>query len=930
MKNILRFMLFPALLLMIIWLKGDRQENSTLTPARLSHIAYLQELSNPLGLMPDTGFEAKLTYPYQAALQEYIMTMDPSSRKIPARRRYIAARNANVLKSRRKFKSGDTPIQWSELAANTGGRTRALMFDPNDPEHKKVWAGAVTGGLWYTDDITDLDASWIPVGDFWENLAIGCICSDPNDPRTFYVGTGEGQTAFVTYRESSGTGWGIMRSKDAGTTWELMPSTTDFAYITDIQVRDEGGSSVIYVGTMSGEYQGKYFRTLPEPGLYRSVDEGETWSQVLPELPGRAYSYNVSDIEITTAGRIFVGTVNDLKLEGGGRVLYSDDGVNWTVVDRFALETEGTSVLNVPGRVMIASAPSDPDRIYALYGAGAMGGNGILYIYCNAILRSDDGGSNWTKGPVPEFQDNPAHPANWAYIAWHALTAVVDPEEPDILYVGGCDIHRSGDGGATWLWISDTQMVSVHMKNNCRYVHADQHNLLFQPGSRDLLLNANDGGVFMTWNARDSVPCWYERNKDFNTMQYYTCAMDPEKDVVHFLGGTQDNSTMLYEGTGPVTDDGNRYLGGDGSYCFVDKDEPYVHIISTQWNNYAFSDNLHDTLFEFGNMFKSGLFVNPADYDSRSNTLFANAQLQEGVYRGNIIIVTGIPYNPSGRFKPLNVNTQVPFSAVRVSGHSPAQVPVLFIGTQSGRLFKVFDVFFSSPVIQEIGSPDFPSANISCIQLGNSEAELLVTFSNYGVPSVWVSRDGGESWQNREGNLPDIPVRWALWHPANCSHVLLATEVGIWSCRDIWSEEVLWEPELEGLANVRVDMMELREADNLVIAATHGRGMYTGIWEVPSDSLSGPPDQEGYVNLYPNPTTGKVTIEYKPRWNETIAVEVMDLRGRKVLDARFASYAGEYRKVLDLGGLAPGTYLIRVEMGTEVSVHRLVLAGRLD
>ncbi len=927
MKNLIRYCLVLTMLSALISLNGDRYERVIISQERKSHIAYIQSFSDDIRELPDTGFAAKLTYPYQAALQEYIMTMDPASRKIPVRRRYLAARGAIALKSRRKLKAGEELIQWEELEANTGGRTRALMFDPTDPDHRKVWAGAVTGGLWYTNDITDLSEPWRPVDDFWENLAIGCMCSDPNDPETFYVGTGEGQTAFITYRESSGTGWGIMRSGDAGETWEWMPSTAGFAYITDIQVRNENGNSVIYVGTKSGEYKGKYFNTLPENGLYRSTDGGETWNQVLPDVPGRDYSYNVADIEITSAGRIFVGTTNDLELEGGGRILYSDDGLSWTLVDQYANETMAAAVFNIPGRVVIESAPSDPERIYALYGTGAMGGNGILYIYCNFILRSDDGGVTWTKGPEPEFQGNPHHPANWAYIAWHALTAAVDPEDPDILYVGGCDIHRSDDGGASWNWISDTQEASLHVKNTCRYVHADQHSLVFQPGSRDFLLNANDGGVFMTWNARDSIPCWYERNEAFNTMQYYTCAMHPEKDVIHFLGGTQDNSTMLYDGTGPVTDDGNRYMGGDGAYCFVDMDEPYIHVISTQWNNYAFSYSLSDTLLNFGNMFKSGLFVNPADYDSRSNTLFANAQLQEGGYNDNIVIISNIPYNPSGRFKRVYTDANVPFSAVRISPHSPAQVPVLFLGTQSGRLFKVFDVYFNIPRAEEIDSPDFPAANISCIQVGNSEAELLVTFSNYGVPSVWISGDGGESWHNREGNLPDIPVRWAAWHPSNRDHVLLATEVGVWSCRDIWSEEVVWEPELEGLANVRVDMLEIRESDNLVIAATHGRGMYTGIWEVPSDSLKQPPTGEGYFNLYPNPTSGKVTIQYKPRWNELIGVEVIDYMGRKVLETSFSSYAGQFEKVLDLSGLGPGTYIIRIKMGTDVTTHRVVLSG---
>jgi photosystem II stability/assembly factor-like uncharacterized protein len=910
-------------------LQGDSNKHQSPGRARTLHISYLEGLGENLKSYPDTGFEAKFTYPYQAALQEYIMTMDPRTRKIPVDRRYESARKAISIKRAKerledKLKSGESAIHWNELPANTGGRARALMFDPNDPDHRKVWAGAVTGGLWYNEDITDPSVEWEPVDDFWESLAVGCICADPNDPQKLYVGTGEGQTAFVTYRESTGTGKGIMHSSDGGETWAILPSTTGFAYVTDLQVRDEEGESVIYAGVKSGEYQGNIFHSRPDNGLFRSTDDGKTWSQVLPAVPGEKYSYNVSDIEITSSNRIFVGTTNDLDLEGGGRILYSDNGLNWMVVDRYAREIMADEVLNVPGRVILTSAPSDPDRIYALIGSGILAENGILYVYSEFILRSDDAGSSWIKGPVPYFRGDPYHPANWAYIAWHALTAAVDPVDPDILYIGGCDIFRSMDGGGSWQWISNTEEASLHVPNSCMYVHADQHALVFQPGSSDLLVNANDGGIFMTFQARDSLPCWIERNESFNTMQFYTCAMSPEKDQVHYMGGTQDNSTMLYEGA-PVTDDGNRYLGGDGAYCFIDADEPNVHIISTQWNNYAFSGDLKNHLVDYGEMFRSGLFVNPADYSSRGNVLVGNAGMQHGEHADYLIVITNIPYYPAGLFRPVHTGTSLPFSAIRISPHADHQNLVLFLGTQAGQLFKVSDLMLSTLNSREIGSPEFPPANISCIQVGNSEAEILVTFSNYGVPSVWVTQNGGETWLNKEGNLPDIPVRWALWHPSSKKHVLLATEVGTWSCADIWESDVEWTPELEGLANVRVDMLQHRESDQTVLAATHGRGMYTGTWEVPADSLPDPPVKRDFINLYPNPTNGKVTIEYTPDYDQEILVEVFDRTGRMIQETRFMSYGGEFRKILDLSTFSTGTYICRIRMGDRVTFHRVVL-----
>ena len=83
-------------------------------------------------------------------------------------------------------------VEWTEHGPNNvAGRTRAVMFDPNDNEKKKFWAAGVTGGLWVTDDITVSNPVWNKVDDFWDNIAITCIAYDPTNTQIFYVGTGE-------------------------------------------------------------------------------------------------------------------------------------------------------------------------------------------------------------------------------------------------------------------------------------------------------------------------------------------------------------------------------------------------------------------------------------------------------------------------------------------------------------------------------------------------------------------------------------------------------------------------------------------------------------------------------------------------------------------------------------------------------------------
>jgi hypothetical protein len=94
------------------------------------------------------------------------------------------------------------------------------------------------------------------------------------------------------------------------------------------------------------------------------------------------------------------------------------------------------------------------------------------------------------------------------------------------------------------------------------------------------------------------------------------------------------------------------------------------------------------------------------------------------------------------------------------------------------------------------------------VALGNNENVIMVTFSNYGVSSVWLTKDGGETWEEKEANLPDMPIRWAIFHPNNNGQALLATETGVWATNTLYEDETVWAPAANGLANVRVDMLK--------------------------------------------------------------------------------------------------------------------------
>lgn len=835
--------------------------------------------------------------PDMAAFQEFISTMDPSIGYVPEKRLLKAYKKTVQLMNEERLNRDYEPIiNWESTSANMGGRTRALLFDPNDETNKKLWAGGVTGGLWSISDISSSVAQWIPANDFWPNLAISCITYDPNNTQIMYVGTGEAQTARIIYRKSSGLGAGIFKTIDGGETWDLMPSTSDFAYVTDVVVRDEDGLSVIYAGVVSGTYMGEDHESQPSDGLYRSVDDGESWEQVLPNITGvtNETPYAPSDIEITADGRLFVGTMENLDKEGGACILFSESGTegSWTVYDDYNTTISGESTYNIPARTIIAVAPSNPDVIYAQFAAGYVNGS-FIYYRGRYMIKSIDGGQNWS-------QINSPSPDSWSTLAWHAFILQVDPQDENSIFTGGLDLWKSSNSGQSWNHISDWSL--MYYGGGDDYVHADQHNIQFMNNEENKAVFSSDGGVFYSQTTNLNYPIFMQRNKGYNTLQFYSGALNPNAGVNEFIGGLQDNGTLLYEGS-PL-DINDMIDGGDGAMCFWDKNEAGIYITSVYYNRYSAFNNGYEVDGIDGG---SGTFISPADYDYKLNTIYSNGVQFSGGYANKISRITGVPSNLNQQLVDIGTSVSVPFSHVKYSEYSQIGSATLFVGTQAGQLFKVENAN-SSPTTIEIGSPDFPAANLSCVAIGNSEDTLLVTFSNYGVSSIWQTYDGGENWTEKEGNLPDMPIRWAIYHPENNGQALIATETGVWATNSLKEEDTRWAPAITNMANVRVDMLTLRESDNTVLAATHGRGLYWAEYNADFYTNVEQNNIVSNINIYPNPATEFISFDCSKNNSNVNTLQIFDINGRLIQE--ITSFENNYS--LNISTFKSGTYVARI------------------
>ena len=359
---------------------------------------------------------------------------------------------------------GSSASPWvSRGPNNVGGRTRALTFDPNDNTGKKVWAGGITGGLWYNNDITSANSTWTNVSGIWANITVSCIAFDPNDSKTMYVGTGEGFGS----TSSTSRGYGIFKSTDGGATWNHLSNTASYFYVNDIIVRNENGSSVLYAATDINFYGGQWNGSVSNIGLMRSTNGGSSFTNVMSNIPSTSLKYCIADLEIGADNRIWLGTRRNSGStatdKGGGRVLYSDDGTSFTVA-----YTENNSL---SGRVEVACSPSSKDTIYAMFESGGK---------VESIARSFNQGSNWSTVTEPADADQGIPSTDFTRgQAWYDLIMAVNPKKASEVIIGGINLFRSTNAGSNWTQISKWSNNANQNTLSCSYVHADQHQIVY-------------------------------------------------------------------------------------------------------------------------------------------------------------------------------------------------------------------------------------------------------------------------------------------------------------------------------------------------------------------------------------------------------------------------------------------------------------------
>ncbi len=757
---------------------------------------------------------------------------------------------------------------------NVGGRVTAIAAHPDAPG--LIYAGAALGGVFKS---VDGGVSWEAVSDDVPSLSVGDLAVDPDNPNILYFGTGEANSSGDSY-----AGTGLYRTMDGGGTWQHL-GLENTRHIGRIVI-DPTDNTTIFVAGM-----GSLFSTSTDRGVYRSIDGGITWENVLFTNDSTGcidivMNPNNTDMIYAAMWQRIRGP-EDRRVGGPHSGIYRsiDGGDTW---DRL---TNGLPSGNDIGRIGLALCPTNPSRLYA----SVVNHPGTL----EGFYRTDNGGDNWSSVLVSPGENS------FSGFGWYFGQIWAHPVDEDIVYFGDVDFWRSTNGGANWYDRSGS-------------MHVDHHALYIDPNNPDYMINGNDGGVYITNNGGAS---WI-KSYDLPITQFYAITID--KNMPHRLyGGTQDNSTP-----GTITgglDDWDVFFFGDGFYVNVDFTNSNVLYAEAQYGYLGKSTNLG---YDWDIIFTS------YDHDERSNwctpvvmSPYDNDVLFYGAQRVYKTTNGGNTFNPiSPDLTGGPGEGSLLFGTITTISQSPLNPDIIWAGTDDSRVWVTDNGGSNWSLV----SGDLPERWCTRVTADvYDEMACYVSFSGYKVddlmPHIFKTENLGLTWDDISGNLDGVPVNDILPDPTREGWLYIGTDFGMFYSDD---EGATWQGMSPDHPVCPVFDIDISTEPLKLVSGTHGRSMYAFDLEAVGvdDHDVAKPSAYKLNQNYPNPFNATTTISYEIKETGHVNISVYDITGRLVttlVDGNVS--AGEYSLAYDASGLASGTYFLTLKANGNQQSKKMTL-----
>lgn len=677
---------------------------------------------------------------------------------------------------------GPQPIDTPYTDTMDSGRVTALAINPGNIS--QVYAAGAQGGIWKT---TNGGTTWAPLTDTQPSLAVGSLTLDPTNSSTIYVGTGEENFSGDSYY-----GAGILKSTDGGNTWTHIcgpfcgPWDQDGYYGGGARIGglvvDPNNNQVLLAALESNNN-----------GIYRSADGGNTWTQVLSGNCGTAVLFDPVNTGVAYAalGNSFSGYTE-------GVYKSTDSGQTWTPING-----TGANVLPLANaaRIVLAMAPSSTTTLFA----------GIANINDGSLLgffETTDGGANWVQLTSTPDYCNPQ--------CSYDNVIAVQPTNANVIYAGGAyttTLQRSLDGGHTWSVLQSSQQDGI--------LHADMHALAFSPDGNTLYVG-NDGGVYSTTQVTASNPTFVNLNSTLALTQMYPGLSINPANVANSIGGSQDNGTILYDGSSTW----NYATCGDGGYTAIDPAIPSTMYAACEVIDVEKSTS--SGAFGTWNSAQNGIdtsdrvdFIPPMVMDpSASSTLYF------GTYR---IYQTTDAAGAWTAISPDLTDGSGFWAVITSIAVAPTDSNTVYAGTGDSNVQVTTNASTGAGATWTKINSGLPSRVLTQVAVNpTTSTTAYATFTGFtgfgdSLGHVFQTTNGGTSWTDISSDLPDTPVNAIVVDPDVPSTIFVGTDIGVFYTT---TGGASWTSLVNGLPTVAVLGLTLHDASRTLRASTHGRGLW--------------------------------------------------------------------------------------------------------
>lgn len=883
---------------------------------------------------------------------QFMKLKDPKTGLIPPG---IRAREMAFASTLPAYPEGGSQSWTWRGPTNIGGRMLCIAVDADNEDH--LLAGSASGGMW---ESADRGLNWHKTTAPDAEQSATCLIQDkrPGKHNIWYYGTGEMLSTtdrnISTNARTIGIGNGIYKSTDNGATWQPLVAT---------QGASPSGLNEIFQGV---------WRIVTDPvrmdkdivyaacygAIMRSEDGGESWEVALGDLENKSFA---TDLAITSDGVLYAGLSSFcLSVEPPGKagIWRSTDGLNWTKITPAGFPQDNRVT-------RLALAPSN-DKIMYVFTESQSPDLNPFNGYTNTVNTfwklnwnpvADSGiWENRTHG-IPGGGDGSMNNCPYSFVVYggYCFTLGVKPDDENVVFLGGMNLFRSANGFAdslstTFLGGYPYDMDSLHG------LHPDQHGLTFLPSDPAALFMSNDGGIYFAANcmADSSHMSWTRLNNKLTTTQFYSIAIDHGSSGDDWiLGGLQDNNWYY-----TVTDDPTEFwfnidicydgfatcVAPNWEYCVISaySGNIWTSQFDTAMHTKNIFSQLPDTLLKYYDpvMGSNSLFpfyqnmaLDPNNYETFYLPTITSIWRKDNLRAA--ALDTSLRNSGWSHLSNVDVGTASEISYLAIS-QTPANR--LYYGTNLGRVYRLDNANTGNPVPVEITGSNFPlNAFVAFIDIDPDDADqLLVTFSNYGVQSLFQSTDGGSIWTAVGGNLEEFPDGSGNGPSIRCTKMLLyqgkkiifaGTSCGLFSTTELKGDSTVWIKEgATTIGNVIIDMIDARPTDGFIAIGTHGNGVYSGYFNPSAgiEEITGDPSLQ-VGNVFPNPVRDAGSVEISSEINIRLKTTLYSGAGKVI--RKFADntiHPGKQVFPFHFVELPAGVYYLVFENGKEAVVRKIV------